>query len=90
MSASYEPKTLILAATPTERRKALQRGASALQTVYPTKTQMSIYVDLPPNTLSALVVFLWPGVVRVVLSHKRALVAQSKPGEPFELDLFLQ
>jgi hypothetical protein len=90
MSASFEPKTLIMKTTPVERWKALQRGASALQTVYPTKTQVSIYVELQPNTLSALAVFLWPGVVRVVLSHNGALVAQSKPGKPFELNPCVQ
>ena len=69
-----------------ERLAALETATNILQARQPcTQAQCRIWVE--PNWLDALAEWRWPGVVRVTLRYTGALVAQSKPGKPRELDL---
>lgn len=74
-------------ASASEREDALQVGASVLRTRWPT-LQAHCTVCIGPNQVAAHAVMLWPGVVRVTVREIGDLIAQSKPGKPFELDPF--
>jgi len=39
-----------------------------------------------PNFLRAMAVFHWPGIVRVTLQSGGELMAESRPGQPYELN----
>lgn len=68
-----------------ERRAALRIGASVLRSWWPI-VQADCIVVIGPNSLNAHVSMEWPGVIRVTLRHTGELVAQSMPGQPFEID----
>ena len=72
-------------ATQADRVYALRVGASVLESRWPT-VQATCTVWIGPNQLEAHAVVLWPGVVRVTSRYSGELIAQSKPGKPFELD----
>lgn len=65
---------------------ALRVGATVLQDHYPRQLQVNVLIAQGPNVLEAYAVLAWPCVVRVALRHTGELVAQSLPGQPFELD----
>lgn len=69
-----------------ERVEALQAGATVLCDHYPKHTQVNVTVRVGPNDVAAYAVWLWPGVVRVAARRNGELLAQSRPGRPFELD----
>lgn len=68
-----------------ERWAALQIGASVLRSRWPS-VHADCIVVIGPNSLNAHVSMEWPGVIRVTLHHTGELVAQSMPGQPFEID----
>ena len=68
-----------------ERCQALHIGASVLRARWP-KLQADCSISVGPNMLTAHVALLWLGVVRVTMHHTGQLIAQSLPGQPFELD----
>jgi hypothetical protein len=76
------PATL---ATRQERIDALRVGASVLRARWPNVKAEAI-VLIGPNRVQALAAFDWPGVVRVTVRWNGGLIAQSKPGKPFEYD----
>ena len=69
----------------TERDAALRVGATMLRDRFPTVNCHAI-VFCGPNVFDAYVSFNWPGVVRVTMRYTGALIAQSLPGRPFEID----
>jgi len=73
-------------ATTEERRGALQAGAGVLAQAYPLRTQMRLQIRVGPNFLRAMAVFHWPGIVRVTLQSGGELMAESRPGQPYELN----
>ena len=68
-----------------ERVEALHIGASVLRSRWPN-VQADCSISVGPNLHTAHLALEWPGVVRVTLRHTGQLIAQSLPGQPFELD----
>ena len=78
---------VLLAVSPSndERVQALHIGASVLRSRWPN-VQVDCEITLGPNVRTVSVAFEWPGVVRVTTRNTGQLIAQSLPGQPFELD----
>lgn len=68
-----------------ERFQALHIGASVLRSRWPN-VQADCSIAVGPNLRIAHLALEWPGVVRVTMHHTGQLIAQSLPGQPFELD----
>lgn len=69
--------------------EALRTAAAVLEVRQPTP-QAYCTVFLAPNRVMAHAAWVWPGVVKVTVRHSGELIAQSKPGRPFEIDPFAQ
>lgn len=69
-----------------QRLAALRIGAMMLRERYPTSNKC--YAAVPDLYWSPDIyaVFIWPGAVRVTQRYTGKLIAQSLPGQPFDLD----
>jgi len=71
-----------------ERQAALHVGATMLRERFPTslKCHASFSLLSVKLTYTVFAAFGWPGVVRVTMRDTGQFIAQSLPGQPFELD----
>jgi hypothetical protein len=73
-------------ATMQDREHALVVAADVLEERVPKNTTARAVAELWQNRLDVHCAWHWPGVVRVTMNYSGALLAESQPGRPRELN----